>query len=188
MKQSILILSLIFFSNCHSQNFDSKYWSWFENKDIIYYTVTKTEVFHIKDLTFEIIWENKLVRNIKLGHLKGIKSMKIYKNKKLINTILNIPDDIGLGEIYFRFYDYNLDGNIDFTIPINERWEKYFLFDPTKNSFQSCEDWDYIRIAKLNKKNKQILTAQDGNHEDNRELYQIIGNKIKKIEFDRNLN
>lgn len=179
MKKLLLIICLVFQYNIYSQNFDTKDWTLFEEKDVTYYTVTKTEKFIIENLTFEIVWDKKLTPNEKFGYLGGIKSMRIYKDKKLINTILNITDEIGLGEIYFRFYDYNFDGYLDFTIPINEKWEKYYLFNSSINNFQNYKDWDYLKIQKVNKKDKLILSHPDGNSEiDSRKLYQIKGLKI----------
>ena len=182
MKKTIIILIIYFPSIIYSQNFDSVDWMLFENEDISYYTVSKTEKFIIENFSFEIVWDNKLTPNVKFGYLGGIKSMKIYKDNTLINTILNITVEIGLGEIYFRFYDYNFDGYLDFTIPVNEKWEKYYLFNPTRYTFQNYKDWDYLKIQKMNKREKQILSHPDGNSEiDNRVLYQIKGSEIFEI-------
>ena len=183
MKRELLVLFFSFHSIFYSQSFDSKEWILFENEDITHYTISKSEKCNIDKFTFEIVWDNQLTHNEKFGYLGGIKSMKIYKDNILINTILNITDEIGLGEIYFRFYDYNFDGNTDFTLPINSKWEKYYLFNPTNKNFQNYVDWDYLSIQKVNKKDKLTLSHPDGNSEiDNRKLYSIIGQKILEIQ------
>ena len=183
MNKILLVFFLSLSSSIYAQSFDSDGWMVQLDKDVTHHTVTKTENFSVKNFTFEIIWDNKLTPNEKFGYLGGIKSMKIYRDNIFLNTILNITDEIGLGEIYFRFYDYNFDGNTDFTLPINSKWEKYYLFNPTNKNFQNYVDWDYLSIQKVNKKDKLILSHPDGNSEiDNRKLYSIIGQKILEIQ------
>ena len=44
-------------------------------------------------------------------------------------------------------------------------------------------NWDYLRIQKIDKKNKLILSQPDGNaFEDNSKIYKIKGLKIIEIE------
>ena len=56
------------------------------------------------------------------------------------------------------------------------------MFNPTNNTFQNYVDWDYLEILKINKKNKQILSEQDGNVYDS-VLYQVRGTEIKEIGY-----
>ena len=181
MKIILFVILVCFLSDLCSQNFYSEDWVYLKSDDIIHYTVNKTKKFRIKNLTIEIIWDEKMSKNKYLKDLGGIKSMKIYKDNQLTNTIQNIEDKIQLREINFHFYDFNFDGNLDFTIPINAGWRKDYLYNPTNNTFQNYEDWDYLKIQKINKKNKQILSQPDGNIPNSRELFQINGNEIIKI-------
>ena len=55
----------------------------------------------------------------------------------------------------------------------------YYIFNPQTNLFEHLEDWDYLRIQKIDKKNKLILSEPDGNAmEDNRKIYKINGLNI----------
>lgn len=166
--------------------FESPSWQKMEEKSIKNYTVTKTEVFLIDKFTFNIIWDDKLT--VESKPYKGIKKMDIYIGRKRIQTLYNIKDEITLGEIYLRFYDYNADGNIDFSIPINERYCMYYLFNPKQNKFEHNKDWDYMRLFYINPTKKQFLTIPDGNAlTGDQNLYQITENnqlkKLKKIYF-----
>ena len=140
MKIHSFLILVCFLTTLYSQNFDSDDWTILEDEDVIYYTVSKTEKFSIKNLTIEIIWDEKLSKNKYLEELGGIKSMKIYKDNKLTSTIYDIEDKIELGEINFHFYDFNFDGNLDFTIPINSSWRKYYLYNPSNNIFKNYKD------------------------------------------------
>ena len=105
--------------------------------------------------------------------------MIINKDNREIQVIENLEDNVALGTIYLNFYDYNLDGYLDFTLPINSRWLMYYIFNPQTNLFEHLEDWDYLRIQKIDKKNKLILSEPDGNAmEDNRKIYKINGLNI----------
>ena len=112
--------------------------------------------------------------------------MKIYYKNQLINSFSNIEDVIALGEVYMHICDYNMDDYLDFSIPIasgKTTWRGYYLYNPLLNQFENRKEWDYMNIGKINKKEKLILTHQDGNYEDNRKLYKINGLSLEEIKF-----
>lgn len=157
-------------------------WQLFNKEKIITLEITKTQVIKQGNLKFDIIWDNKLSHSDNIGYYGGIKQLTIYKNNKLINQFKNIEDGIALGTIRFELYDYNLDGHLDFTIPINcgsTCWNSYYLFNPKTNKFEHREDWDYLRIREINKKTKQIRNQPYGN--DAFKTYQIRGLELLKI-------
>jgi hypothetical protein len=144
--------------------------------------VSKTDNFKIKNLKFEIVWDKQLSHSENIGFYGGIQTLTIYKNNKKLQSLNNIEDGIALGTIPFDFYDYNLDGYLDFSIPINERWGQYYIYNPKTNRYENRKDWSYLRIQKIDKIKKLILSQPDGNaFEDNRKIYQIRG--IELIEM-----
>lgn len=186
MKKLIILFLLFGINNLiYSQDDKNSNWQLFSKEKIITTEVTETEIFKIDDLTFDIVWDNKLSHSENIGYYGGIQSLTIYKDNKKLQTINDIEDGIALGTILFDFYDYNLDGHIDFTVPIDCGkicWKKYYLFNPQENKFEHSEDWDYLRIQKIDKINKRILTESDGNaFEVNERLYKI--NEFEIIEI-----
>ncbi|MBI60726.1 hypothetical protein CL657_05890 [bacterium] len=142
--------------------------------------MNKSETYKLDELTFKTIWDNKLCYSENIGFYGGIKILTIYKNNEEIQTLFNIEDNVALGTINFDFYDYNLDGFIDFRIPVTcgkNCWEKYYLFNPELNKFEHKKAWDYLRIQKIDKKNKLIMTQPNG-MEDDRKTYQIKGSQL----------
>ena len=68
---------------------------------------------------------------------------------------------------------------MDFRIPANDNWYFYYIFNPKLNKFEYKNNWDVIKIQKIDKTNKQILTQPDGNYqEDTRKLYQVKGSEV----------
>jgi hypothetical protein len=181
MKIIILFFLFQFSLTSYSQNLNSKNWKSFEYDNARHFTVTKTEKFNIDSFRFDIEWDKKLNYSDNIGYYGGIKLLKIYKDKHLIYSIKNIEDVIALGKIYFDFYDYNMDGFMDFSFPISQgksQWRKYFLYDNSSNTFKSFKEWDYLRIGYMNKVTMQILTLPDENEQT---LYKVIGFNLKKI-------
>ena len=181
MKLIVLFLFLLITSFNYSQD-NKKNWLIFSDELIVTIEVDKTDTYKINDLNLDVIWDSKLSYSDNIGYYGGIKSLTIYKENKKLQIINDIEDNIALGFIFFRFYDYNFDGYLDFTLPINSRWEMYFIYNPQTNKFDHREDWDYLRIQKIDRKNKRILSEQDGNYGDNRKIYQIKG--IELIELN----
>lgn len=180
-----LVLSLLFILMTiaiYPQNFNSKDWETLKDDSQKHFTVTKTEKFKIDDYLFDVVWDNKMSYSENIGYYGGIKSLKIYKDNKLINKFENIEDGIALGKIYFNFYDYNFDGYIDFSLPIDAGktvWRKYFLFDKAQQKFKHITDWDYINIQQFNRKTKQILTMPSGTAtKGSQTLYTVKGNHL----------
>mgnify|MGYP000114916569 CR=1 FL=1 len=178
MKLIIIIYTFISSFVIFSQNT----WQEYSKEKKILIDIHKTSIHKIQNFTLDIIWDTELSYSENIGYYGGIKKLTIYKGNKVIQVINNIEDNIALGNILFNFYDYNLDGHIDFTLPINSRWLTYYIFNQQTNKFEHKKEWDYLRIQKIDKKNKRILTIPDGNaYESNRKTYQIRGMNLIKI-------
>lgn len=160
-------------------------WVDFSKEKIVTLEINKTKTYKIYDFAFNVVWNEKLSFSENIGYYGGIKTLIINKGKNQLQTINTIEDKVGLGNIYFSFYDYNFDGYIDFSIPIDcgkNCWEKYYLFNPKSNKFEHKKDWDYLRIKKVDKKNKMVLSESDGNvNENNEKTYKIKGLEINEI-------
>lgn len=160
----------------------------FKNEIIYSLSVNKTKEYKIENYTFDVIWDNRLSHSENIGYYGGIKLMTIKKDSEILNEITDIEDNIALGEINFKFYDYNFDGHIDFTIPLDCGkicWEKYYLFNPELNKFEHKEEWDYLEIRQIDKINKWIQSESDGNATtDNSKLYKVKGLELIEIETD----
>lgn len=139
--------------------------------------VTKeTKTFKVGELEFKPIWDEKLNFSDNIGYYGGVKTLKIYKNGNQSQTLNRIEDNIALGYIIFKFEDFNLDGFIDFTVPLNEKYPMYYLFNPTTNKYERAEDWDYLRDFKTDKFKKQITT--NSYDFDEVKVYKISGLKL----------
>ena len=158
-----ILFSVVLIISCKKNN--AEQWISFENENLQNFMISKSDTLNLEKLRFEITWDKQLILNKKLGYLGGIKRMDIYKNDSLVNSFENIEDVSALGEIAIRFYDFNMDGELDFSLPIEigkNRWDKYFIYNPEMNRFQHQPSWDYLRIQKINPKTKWILSQPDG--------------------------
>ncbi len=185
MIKTLLAISLFLLSVIsHSQEKTST-WVSMENEPTTTLSFTKSETQSVNDISLKAIWDDKLSYSANIGYYGGISELHIFKNKKHIQTIKKIEDGIALGYIYITFYDYNMDGNLDFTIPIDcgkSCYVSYYLFNPKTNKFEHSKSWDYLRIDKLNKSKKQILSIPDSNATDTaHSLYKIEGKELIKV-------
>lgn len=182
MKKTIILLFII---SCNIVFCQKNIWTEFSKENIIILNITETKKYEIENFIFNVVWNEKLSYSENIGYYGGIKKLIITNRNNQLQTLDNIEDKVGLGNIYFSFYDYNFDGYIDFSIPIDcgkNCWEKYFLFNPKSNKFEYRKDWDYLRIKKIDKKNKMVLSESDGNvNENNGKSYKINGLEIKEI-------
>ncbi|WP_233883015.1 XAC2610-related protein [Tenacibaculum piscium] len=173
-----LLMLLLFSSTLNAQLTD------FEKEAIIYKSIKNNETFKIKQFNFVITWDEKLSYSSNLErHYGGIKLLEIYEKDKHLTSFQNIEDPTALDEIVIRFYDYNLDGFIDFSLPISvggSSWLRYYIYNPTTKKYLHEKEWDYLRIQKIDKTNKRILTQPDGNV-DNRKLFKIEGSKLIEV-------
>ena len=87
-----------------------------KDTDLLTKEVTKNTSFKVDKFEFKIEWTDKLSHSPNLGYLGGIKSLKIYSKGTLINDFKSIEDEVGLQKFIIDFYDFNLDGTIDFRI------------------------------------------------------------------------
>lgn len=184
LNKYIYFICLVMFTNLV---FSQGKWIDFSKEKIISKTIKKSTKFKINDLVFDAVWNKKLIPNENLGYLGGIKKLSIFHNKKIIDNHIDIIDNIGLQYVIINFYDYNFDGFIDFSIQDDcgsNCSEKYYLYDKALKKFIHKKEWN-LRIQKINKTKKLILTQPDG-MKDNRTLYEVHGSKL--IEVKRNEN
>lgn len=180
---SLFLFLFCFMPNVRAQN--DIHWSLMKNEPTTQLVFTSSTTKHVKDYTFKVKWDDKLSYSKNLGHYGGIAELKIYKNNQYLQRIQNIEDGIALGEIRFTFYDYNMDGHIDFTVPITcgkSCYDAYYLYNPQTEKFEHQKDWDYLRIQKLDKKNKQILSQPQGTARNiEQKLYKVEGDNLQII-------
>ena len=141
--------------------------------------LSETGIYEIGDIRLEILWEKEMEPNQNLGYLGGITDLKVFKKGVLVNCFNNLVDPVGLGEINFEFYDFNLDGNLDFRFPIaigRSRWDQYFIYSEENARFKHLPSWDYLRIQKANKEDKLIITHSDGYK--SREIFAVKGDSL----------
>ena len=185
MNNVFLIFCFFTATAIYSQSNKKSTWLLFSKEKVVTIDINKTGSFKVNNLKFNVVWDKKLSHSENIGYYGGIKSLTIYENNKLLQSINNIEDNIALGTISIKFYDYNLDGHLDFTIPIDCGkicWDKYYIFNHQINKYEHLKDWDYLRIQKINKIKKQILSEPDDNSiTDNRTLYQIKGLKLIEL-------
>ncbi|TXD46044.1 XAC2610-related protein [Polaribacter sp. IC073] len=164
-----------FFLLLTSITYSQDRWVNFADENEINIKITKdTNKFKVNDLEFVAVWNSKMTPNEKYGYLGGIKNLKIFYKEQQMDEHVNLPDNIGLGYVIMKFYDYNFDGFLDFTIQVDcggSCYSHYYLYDIKQQKFIYQKDWNF-RIQKINKKEKLILTQPDGML-DNRELFRV---------------
>jgi len=154
-----------------------------DNNSFTTLTFTKSETLTVADLSFQAIWDDELSYSSNIGHYGGIEELRVFKNKKHLQTIKNIEDGIALGDIKLDVHDYNMDGYLDFKVPISCGRScnySYYLYNPQTKKFEHRKEWDYLRIQKMDREKKQITSQPDG-MEDNRKTYQVEGLKLIEI-------
>lgn len=174
-KMKILTILLLISNSVLSQN-----WKDFSKEKIITKTITKSDNFEINSLIFNIKWNNKLSHSDNIGFYGGIEKLVISSNDKVIQEIKNIEDNVALGMIPFSFYDYNFDGYIDFSLPLNDRFPLYYIYNPNLKKFIHEKDWDYLRIQKIDK-NKKLILTEPNRMNNNKILYKFENSRLRKI-------
>lgn len=183
IRQVFLIITLFTSILLFSQK--SEYWVLMDKETITTLSLSKSETLSVNEFSFQATWDNKLSYSENLGYYGGISELQVFKNNKPIQMIKNIEDGIGLGEMSFTFYDYNMDGYTDFKIPIDcgkSCYDAYYLFNPQTEKFEHQQEWDYLRIQKLNKITKQILSVPTSEAlQTSQILYQVNERKLIKL-------
>lgn len=158
-------------------------WIDFETEEIDGIRISKTEDFTFKELRFKAIWDDKLTLSDNIGYYGGIKQLKIYLNNQLVNVFDSIEDANAIGEILITIYDYNFDGNLDFSYlresGATASYSNYCLYNPASNKFEVIESWSLLRIQKINKRTKEILAHPDWRR--GRVFYEINGLELIKV-------
>jgi hypothetical protein len=153
-----------------------------KDADLLTKEVTKNTSFKVDKFEFKIDWQDKLSHSPNLGYLGGIKSLKIYSKGRLINDFISIEDEVGLQKFIIEFYDFNLDGTIDFRIRREcggRCYYSYYLSNIQTNKFENPKEWDYIRVRALDFKNK-LLADQLAGINEGADIYKVKGNRLIK--------
>lgn len=177
---NIIVLLTCIMSSCTQ---DNSSWVAYEDLDTKSVSITKSGISQIGNYTFKVVWDEELCFSDNIGHYGGIKKLEIFINDLLVNTFNHIEDEVALGYVNIDFFDYNLDGNVDFRLPLGcgaSCYYKYYIFNTSTNKFEHSPSWDYLRIFKLNIKGKKIIPIPDGNYDTEKKLYQINGMKLEK--------
>jgi hypothetical protein len=158
-------------------------WIDFETEEIDGIRISKTEEFTFKELIFKAVWDDKLSYYDNIGNYGGIKQLKIYLNNQLVNVFDSIEDANAIGEILITIYDYNLDGNLDFSYlresSATASYSNYCLYNPASNKFEVIGSWSGLRIQKINKRTKEVLAHPDWRY--GRVFYKINGLELFKV-------
>src|SRR5690554_811509 len=85
----------------------------------VYLKISESGEYKISDqYKIKVVWDNKLTHDVSNErYFGGIETLTFYQNDKALNSVTNIEDGIGLGEISFSFGDFNEDGYLDFQVP-----------------------------------------------------------------------
>ncbi|MDD7913193.1 XAC2610-related protein [Polaribacter ponticola] len=179
----MLKIKFYFFLLLTSASYSQDGWTNFADENEINIKITEnTKKFKVNYLEFVSVWDSKMTPNEKYEYLGGIKNLKIYFKNKQIDEHVNLPDNIGLGYVLMRFYDYNFDGFLDFTVQVDcggSCYSSYYLYDEKLKKFVYQKEWN-ISIQKINKKEKLILTQPEGMVDD-RSLFRVNDDKLIKI-------
>ncbi|MCG2431857.1 XAC2610-related protein [Aequorivita xiaoshiensis] len=179
-------LFILFNLSLYSQEYRGPTWVNLEDGMTNTLKFTNTDILKSSNgLTFKATWKEDLDLSDEEYAYGGISELHVYKGQRHIQTIKNIVDYIALGYVNLTFFDYNMDGYLDFTVPIScggSCYEKYYLYNPKTKMFTHQKEWDYLRIWKFNKATKQIRSVPDGNAMNAKHyLYKVDGLKLIKV-------
>jgi len=183
---TLSILVTFFILMLHSQEAKETGWVYLEDDMPTYLKFTTNRTANsINGFMFKAVWKDDLNLPAEEYPYGGISELHIYKDQKRIQTIKNIVDYIALGYINLKFFDFNMDGYLDFTVPIScgkSCYDKYYLYHPKTKMLTHQKEWDYLRIGDFNKAKKQIRSIPDGNAVETKHyLYQVDGHRLIKI-------
>lgn len=183
--QIVLVFLLFAFYASWAQVRPNRGWIDLGDEFMVTLKFNKSETKEIDDYKFEATWGDAITHTEHNDTIGGISELKIYKGSEHIQTIKDIEDRVGFGYIDLVFYDYNMDGLMDFRIPksFEDSYYTYYLFDPDQGKFVHREKWDDIPIQKMSQYYNMILSHPQGRklHE-KQTLYEVNGAKIIKRE------
>ena len=183
---TLAVLFILFSFLLYSQENRETAWVNLEGCTTNTLTFTNTDISKsMNGLTFKATWKEALELPDKEYAYGGISELHVYNEQTHIQTIKNIADYIALGYVTLTFFDYNMDGYLDFTVPIScggSCYDKYYLYNPKTKMFTHQKEWDYLRIWKFNNATKQIRSVPDGNALDTKHvLYKVDGLKLIEV-------
>lgn len=144
--------------------------------------------FSVNELIFLVIWNEKLAINEnKGGFYQGIKQLDVYKNGEKIQTFENIKDEDNIGQINLNIFDFNFDSELDFNLPLGtcgkSCYYKYYIYNPTRKTFDQNDTLNFKRIQEVNTKEKLIKTVMEGTCcEGDYFIYKVNGLKLFEVE------
>lgn len=143
--------------------------------------ITESGIYKVNNLNFDVTWKQRIGTTEEGGPASKISEMRISYKDRYLQTIKDIEDVNNINNVYFYFYDYNMDGYLDFKVPRScgkSCYFKFYLYNPKTNQFEYHKEWDWLRIRAMNKKTKQILKPADGHAYGEEKLYQVKDNKL----------
>ncbi len=176
MKKHLLLIVILITATSNAQLKSLK------DDDLLTKEVTKNTSFKVDKFEFKIEWTDKLSHSPNLGYLGGIESLKIYSKGTLINDFKSMEDEVGLQKFIIDFYDFNLDGTIDFRIRREcggSCYYSYYLSNIELNQFENPKEWDYIRVKAIDLKNKLLEDQLTGINKGS-DIYKVKGNRLIK--------
>ena len=88
------VVAILSKTSSYSQDFNSNDWLLFDEENVQYLVITKSETIKLDNYTLEIVWNDKLKNSSNLKFYGGIESLKIFNNGILINSLADIEDTI----------------------------------------------------------------------------------------------
>lgn len=134
----------------------------------VYLKISESGEYKISDqYKIKVVWDNKLTHDVSNErYFGGIETLTFYQNDKALNSVTNIEDGIGLGEISFSFGDFNEDGYLDFQVPRSSGksiWYNYYIFNPEKETWDKRDSYTNYSVYEWEDEEKRIFsTKPDG--------------------------
>ena len=161
----LLIFTLLFSLTTYAQDKPAEY---YKGENYTYLKISESGEYKIsKNYKMKVVWDDELTYDSSIdGYFGGIKTLTFYQNGKALNSVTDIKDGIGLGEIGFSFKDFNEDGYLDFRVPRSSGksiWYNYYIFNPEKQTWEIRDSYTTYSMYKWEDEEKRIFsTRPDG--------------------------
>lgn len=161
----LLIFTLLSPIINHAQDKPGKY---YKGENYSYLKISESGEYKVSEnYKMKVVWDDELTYDSSIdGYFGGIKTLTFYQNGKALNSVTDIKDGIGLGEIGFSFKDFNEDGYLDFRVPRasgKSIWYNYYIFNPEKQIWEIQNNYTTYSVYRWKDKEKRIFsTRPDG--------------------------
>lgn len=161
----LLLFIFLFSQLSHAQDKPGKYYG---KEGSTYLKISESGEYKISEnYKMKVVWDDELTYDSSIdGYFGGIKTLTFYQNGKALNSVADIKDGIGFGEIGFSFRDYNEDGYLDFQVPRSSGksiWYNYYIFNPEKQTWDIRDSYTTYSMYQWEDEEKRIFsTKPDG--------------------------